>query len=85
MISLIASNPMQLAEGPVFTAQGTLRWIKSTLIVVPFSRGSLCPCGQCSMKAHIHSVGYLAHSVGSVISPFSSEMLVIDSLIALGI
>jgi SWI/SNF-related matrix-associated actin-dependent regulator of chromatin subfamily A3 len=37
MISLIASNPALLSSSVVFTAQGTTRRIKSTLIVVPYS------------------------------------------------
>ncbi|EXJ71754.1 uncharacterized protein A1O5_05564 [Cladophialophora psammophila CBS 110553] len=37
MIALIALNPARLASSLVFTAQGTIRRIKSTLIVVPFS------------------------------------------------
>lgn len=39
MISLIALHPAQVASSLVFTAQGTIRRIKTTLIVVPF------PCG----------------------------------------
>jgi len=37
MISLIASSPALLNSSVVFTAQGTTRRIKSTLIVVPYS------------------------------------------------
>ncbi|EXJ84685.1 hypothetical protein A1O3_05355 [Capronia epimyces CBS 606.96] len=37
MISLIALNPAQLTSSLVFTAHGTIRRVKSTLIVVPFS------------------------------------------------
>ncbi|KIW21375.1 hypothetical protein PV08_01955 [Exophiala spinifera] len=37
MISLIASNPAQLTSSLTFTANGTIRRIKSTLIVVPYS------------------------------------------------
>lgn len=38
MISLIALNPTQCKEPVIFTSQGTIRRVKSTLIVVPFSR-----------------------------------------------
>ncbi|KAK5558978.1 hypothetical protein LTR46_003167 [Exophiala xenobiotica] len=37
MISLIALNPAKLASSILITEQGTIRRIKSTLIVVPFS------------------------------------------------
>lgn len=38
MISLIASNPCRIQEPIVFTADGSYRRLKATLIVVPYSR-----------------------------------------------
>lgn len=38
MISLIALNTCQTKEPIIFTTHGTLRRIKSTLVVVPYSR-----------------------------------------------
>lgn len=38
MISLIALNTYKSNEGGIFTSQGYLRRLKSTLIVVPYSR-----------------------------------------------
>jgi hypothetical protein len=38
MISLIALNPAQCKEPFMFTPQGHIRRVKSTLVVVPYSR-----------------------------------------------
>ena len=37
MISLIALNPAKYEEPVIFTSQGTIRRVKSTLVVVPYS------------------------------------------------
>ena len=46
MISLIVSNPAQLTSSVLFTQQGTIRHLKSTLIVVPYS------CELSPLKSH---------------------------------
>jgi hypothetical protein len=38
MISLIAANPADSKASVIYTSQGTIRRIKSTLVVVPYSR-----------------------------------------------
>lgn len=48
MIALIALKPPKINEGGIFTSQGYLRRLKSTLIVVPYSCEYSFSAGQSS-------------------------------------
>jgi SNF2 family DNA or RNA helicase len=66
MISLIALNPAQLASSILITEQGTIRRIKSTLIIVPFTREWLLLCAHRARRTNIDSFGYLGRSTTTV-------------------
>jgi hypothetical protein len=66
MISLIALNAAKLASSILITEQGTIRRIKSTLIVVPFSREWLLLRAHCARRTNIDSFGYLGRSTTTV-------------------